>query len=1147
MLVSVVYVVRVIAPGWRSGFPSFFPDSASYTAVSRMGPFDPAFWFADRPFGVPLTLWLSGGNDRAFFLIQTLLFVLALAHLSSVLLKVIAPRWLAWIAVAAVTSISIHPRFALWHLEILSESLALTLSMFLFASWLRFADSPDRRHLGIGIAATIAWMSVRDVHIVVGFVIALVLLAWIAVRRKHPLRRSVIIGSATLVAFCSYVLVAQSASDRNLYPLINNVGERVLPNEDITETFAKNGMPIDDVLLERTGADSWSDDEKFLRSSELANFRSWADSRGQRALLTSLVVDAPFWIDTTRTAVDATLPLDFTEYDRHSVSERLPTRLFWFQGPRTSTHLAIWLALGFAALAMLFASVAKNRKAASDSLRFGVVGTVALTAAFLDVYMSASGDSVEVQRHLLGPIFRLTLILVVIVALGSRAAVGLLRRPRETADTPRPERIPVSRSAALAVSLGAVGIFGSWVALEHRSQDFDPQYARTIVERAARFGGTYYQNAVHNKGPLETVVYDSARLFTSFDTYWFGISAFVVAIAVVLGLTARTIARSLDDRPTPVFSVTAGALVTSHFALSDADYAGVLYSRNITTAILAVVVAVTIWDRPWRSRIAAQCTYVALFALLGLAIQTLLTTVFAASVIGAFVHLRRSTSTGLRLPLLAALTTVAGSIATAPLWYALRGSFDEFWSNWWTYAGYMSSSTGRSLLDQIGLGAQKSFGYYQERPGVALLIVAFAFFARLRWRHLPTAARTLIAILAAWLFAGWIELTLSQRYSSHYFSVVAVPTALIAVVTAVLAAQSLSSGANRWQNGSAPTKQRSAWMTSIICIVALLAAQGTHLTWIAIEGAGGFRNTAHYAQARANMRSGSQETRQAVLDLVTSPDDPLLAWTMYPWTYLDHRRVPATRFSWKSFLIGEIYLGRTSSQYVLDRTWEWFDEDLAESRPLIYARPQVTDLEPRTPFQDVVENEFAIVYADEELELGWKQELWDIATAPTNSQMTIGRLAPGWTSDPTSRVLTADAGADALPLNFEQCRRLTTRLTRASTADPTGIAFTFLPLNPSEEPVSLNVDFERAWSMRENQVGVSSPTELHATVLSATNRRSLDITLVVTAYAAALIVDGAIVSAVPLPATSSVTLSPTVDTTTMSIPTIGELEGFAGC
>ncbi|HRE01978.1 MAG TPA: hypothetical protein PLV68_11815 [Ilumatobacteraceae bacterium] len=90
------------------------------------------------------------------------------------------------------------------------------------------------------------------------------------------------------------------------------------------------------------------------------------------------------------------------------------------------------------------------------------------------------------------------------------------------------------------VLLGAVFMVGAFVLAalfgnEHRSQDWDPMYARDVVLRSMRFGGTFVENGLVNKGPLEAAVYRLAASLSSYDGYWFVISAFVLIAAALIG------------------------------------------------------------------------------------------------------------------------------------------------------------------------------------------------------------------------------------------------------------------------------------------------------------------------------------------------------------------------------------------------------------------------------------------------------------------------------------------------------------------------------------------------------------------------------------------------------------------------------------
>ena len=71
-----------------------------------------------------------------------------------------------------------------------------------------------------------------------------------------------------------------------------------------------------------------------------------------------------------------------------------------------------------------------------------------------------------------------------------------------------------------------VGI-AAGVGNEVRAQDVDPQFARVLVDRTIHFGGTFYQNGIHNKGPLEPFVYLVASWFTTSSGFWYAVSLFI--------------------------------------------------------------------------------------------------------------------------------------------------------------------------------------------------------------------------------------------------------------------------------------------------------------------------------------------------------------------------------------------------------------------------------------------------------------------------------------------------------------------------------------------------------------------------------------------------------------------------------------------
>lgn len=489
-----------------------------------------------------------------------------------------------------------------------------------------------------------------------------------------------------------------------------------------------------------------------------------------------------------------------------------------------------------------------------------------------------------------------------------------------------------------AIALGWLALFAN----ERRSSDVDPQFIRLIGERTSRFGGTYYQNALHNKGPFDAWLYHLPRQVLGWDAYWYGISFFIL---VGTALLAVAVARTTLVHEVPrSLGVAMGIVAFFHFTLVRADYAGVMYTRNETAYLLAAVwllVLATSWWTPRRS----PWVVAAIGALFGLATQTLISTAVECMVLVPLVVwvVRERVAPGRRLRhLVVGAATGAAVFLSAPVWYVLRGSFDEFWAGWWTYAGFQSSATDLTLVDKFQRGWDQMTKYYGDFPLSAMIVAGFVFLTWLCWRGLGRFQRVVHLTVLAWLLAGWLELVLSWRYSSHYFAVVAVPTMFMG---ALLVAHVLTLVA-RVRPGT----------LAFAPLFPVLAVVGCFVYFHDNRVDEGYDSIRHYnspAEITALRRANSDanvRTVRALLDVVSSDDDPLLMWTNSPTPYLDVRRVPASRMAWYTFFIGDIYLGRKGPEYVLPQTWDWFAADMAQANPAAEWEANDTPHDPDLPF-----------------------------------------------------------------------------------------------------------------------------------------------------------------------------------------------------
>lgn len=694
------------------------------------------------------------------------------------------------------------------------------------------------------------------------------------------------------------------------------------------------------------------------------------------------------------------------------------------------------------------------------------------------------------------------------------------------------------RRASLPVLL-VVGIVttvpGNWL----RVQNVDPQFSMVLVHRTIRFGGTFFVNALQDHGPIEpSLYYIAARVGGRYGA-WYVISAMVTLASLMLGYVAARTAR-LTGAVREV-GIAVGAAVFVHFAISQSSYAGVLYIRNMTTVLLAFAWLLVIEDRVWSSPRRRRFGAIAVGCLLGLAVQGLLST-FAAGVIGlvALATVWTRVEIRERLPLAAAMSGSAlATFVSAPIYYLIRGDFAEFWSGWVRYGHYMSVGPGLSTAQQVRRGWTSFVDYYEHRSLAWALLLAFAVTVGMIWRTADIRSRFFHVGLIAWWVAAWIELVLSQRYSVEYFSVTSVPTAFMAAALA----------GHVWRALLA-TRVPARALVALPLAAAVAAVGLSSMTNFNndVRAAWRFRGPNARAELLAKNRNGTERSVLAVLDLVSHDGDPLLAWTNDPWPYLNLKRVAATRFFYKRFLLGEIYLGRTSLAYVLPETWRWFAQDMRESNPVAYVR--FGDLDPPSdnPFASYVARNFDPVFPNARLPLSLRHDAAQQVLVGTASHDWTGRPPPvshsGWKIRGASATYTEGPVAspdDQLTLSTSSCFRLDGDISTDAAGFPEHVVFRFDDNAGKSEQLNLEFAGDSAVSSSNFVDFQREPTNL------AAGLKRVPFSLVVGRRSAALVIDGQVRAAILLP--SSVTVKAQADTPSLGLLDlrIGSAPAGSGC
>jgi len=690
---------------------------------------------------------------------------------------------------------------------------------------------------------------------------------------------------------------------------------------------------------------------------------------------------------------------------------------------------------------------------------------------------------------------------------------------RET-KLPRPTDVVRWCTTFAFTVVGAVTIIGNRV----RAASNDAVFTQSLVDRAARFGGSYYDNGISPKGPLEDVVHDVALHIGGYDGHFYVISIMVALSACLIGLAAARTATTTGSSPHVALAVAAAVFV--HFTLSSAAYSGLLYSRNLLVTLFALAWLATLDDRLWSGTRSQQwIAAAATGALLGLAVQTILPSFIDATAIAgaAWLLLTQRVADPARRTALRRTIVLAAVLVfvSAPLWYLLTGSFASFWASWWTYASYQYRGIGLSVNQELSRGAHTFYSYYLHRPLLAVMIAAFVCLTITEWLRFDRKTRIVHLSLVGWFCGGWFQLVSGERYSTHYFSVIAAPSAMIGAALAGHVSAALPA---RWRiSQTAP-----AWPLLAVVLSFALSSGTTDQLINAASMTSSFTSVHRAVQLERANQPGPDRSVQAVLDLVSRDRDPLLTYSDDQYLYPDYRRIPATRFQQRYFLIGSIYLGQTGPQYILHNTWTWFEEDLRRTDPAAFLKTQPVDSK---PFAAYVSKHFLTVFSGPAgtVELrddlarsvlnGATPQIWEPPEPPASGT--------GWTLDHNSASYTGNATTNqtSLALATHACERISGTLDNRTQPAP---AVVFHIEDRTGHQPELNIAFDGSYVSVEDATGALLDTVAIGTDTStgALHDGPVPFALVIGRRATALIIDGQIVGAVAVPNDPEITIEP---------------------
>ena len=244
-LLAMLYVSLRVA-GFVAVAVVRFRDSTSYLDVAREPLSSKAFFAGARPWAVPLFYKVLPDSDAYRTAGQLVVSVLCWLALATVTARCVRDERLQFVAFAVVLVFSLSSSITRWDTLILSESLAVSLTAAVIATWLALlrVARPSAVSIAAVLVVTLLWTFARDTNAVPVVFVALLVLVWVT--RPGPRRgRIVLLTGLVVIAGASWASTTTAGASlrRVQRPITGAVGVRVLGNRGMTAYFRHHGMP----------------------------------------------------------------------------------------------------------------------------------------------------------------------------------------------------------------------------------------------------------------------------------------------------------------------------------------------------------------------------------------------------------------------------------------------------------------------------------------------------------------------------------------------------------------------------------------------------------------------------------------------------------------------------------------------------------------------------------------------------------------------------------------------------------------------------------------------------------------------------------------------------------------------------------------
>jgi hypothetical protein len=270
--VRIVNVVNIINNIREAGDTSVYLRMASYPIRSVL------FWGGTRPFTVPLLYKILNSNFTLIAISQLFFSALCWIFLAVQIRKKIHSAWLKEISFIIILLFSLSENIIGWDTVMLSESISVSLMVLFLASWLWILNGWNWQKIIFLSVVAFFWMFSRETNSWIILTIAGITAA-IGIMKKFNRKYFAFTGIFLLFFIANEI--SFNLGNRWVFPFLNILTQRILPQPQYTAFFSDNGMPITPALIRMSGLWASSDNWAFYRDPALEDFRKWLYKNGE--------------------------------------------------------------------------------------------------------------------------------------------------------------------------------------------------------------------------------------------------------------------------------------------------------------------------------------------------------------------------------------------------------------------------------------------------------------------------------------------------------------------------------------------------------------------------------------------------------------------------------------------------------------------------------------------------------------------------------------------------------------------------------------------------------------------------------------------------------------------------------------------------